>query len=613
MPRMIYFVCLLGCVGCVGPGKVAPKTAETSVHRLPRIQTASYRSGVEGQLHEAEMLEELPPDPSFATAKNLAANKDLAAQDLSTRDLTSPDLTSPTHDQITDLEPLPSQLDLLQVNLPTVLNMVGGQHPAVGLAQWRVQEAYAKLDSARALWLPSIQTGFSFDKHDGNYQASDGTIVDVNRNSFQYGLGAGATGAGTTPRPGLVAQFHFADAIFQPKIASKTASARGHAANAIVNQQLMIAAIAYLDLLDAHQDGRIVAETRDRTSELFKLTSDFSATGKGLQADADRLGTELALLENRVLSASERIDVAGAKLAQAVSAQAGSQIVPMDPTVVPIELVSIESDKSTLIRTGLSNRPELKESQSLVSAACDQHRRQKYAPFIPSVLLGFSTGEFGGGLGNNLNNLDSRYDFDAVVTWEMRNLGFGERAARREANSRIQQAKFEKIRVMDQVAREVAEAHSQVWHRTQQIAITRQAIQSAEDSYERNLSRIRDGQGLPLEVLQSLRALGRRETSVPDVSRRLQQGPVPPAVVTRLASHRAAIPLRKHLERGLWDSATLLVWLGKSFQKRVHGVAAQWSRQIHGGRHSFCSDFGYSDTLCSVLAELRTGVPTVGG
>ena len=33
------------------------------------------------------------------------------------------------------------------------------------------------------------------------------------------------------------------------------------------------------------------------------------------------------------------------------------------------------------------------------------------------------------------------------------------------------------------------------------------AIQSAEDSYGRNLSRIRDRQGLPLEVLQSVQAL----------------------------------------------------------------------------------------------------------
>ena len=88
-------------------------------------------------------------------------------------------------------------VDVLDLNLPTALSMVGGQHPAVGFAQWRVREAYAELEQAKVLWLPSLQAGFSYSRHDGNYQASNGDIVDINRNSFQYGLGAGAVGAGT--------------------------------------------------------------------------------------------------------------------------------------------------------------------------------------------------------------------------------------------------------------------------------------------------------------------------------------------------------------------------------------------------------------------------------
>jgi outer membrane protein TolC len=377
----------------------------------------------------------------------------------------------------------------------------------VGFARWRVQEAYAQLSQAKVLWLPSLRAGFGFHRHDGNYQASSGEIVDVNRNSFNYGLGVGTVGAGTMLRPGILTEFHLADAIFLPKVAKTTAAARSFGSTAVVNEQMKMAAVAYLELLGAHQDARLIEETRQRTAELFKLTSDFAATGQGLQADADRMGTELTLVDSRLLAARERVDVAGARLAQTLSADSTSQIVPMDVTVLPIDLVSLQTDKSSLIQTGLSNRPELRESQALVAAACEQYRRQKFAPFVPSVLLGFSTGGFGGGLGNNLDNVDDRYDFDALLSWEVRNLGLGEHAIRREADAQIQQAKFEKIRVMDQVAREVAEAYSQVQFRSQQIRVTRDAIQTAENSYQRNLSRIRDGQGLPLEVLQSVRAL----------------------------------------------------------------------------------------------------------
>lgn len=393
------------------------------------------------------------------------------------------------------------------LNLPSALAMVGGDHPAVGFAQWKVQEAYANLEQAEVLWLPSLQAGFSFHRHDGNYQASNGDIVDVNRNSFQYGFGAGAVGAGTTPQPGLRAQFHLADAIFQPDIARKTAWASSHAEKAVVNRQLRDVALAYTKLLHAHQRLRILEQIRDRTTRLSKITEDFAAAGQGLQADADRMRTESLLIDGRISSAKENIEVASAELSYAISADGGQKIVPMDPTVVPIELVSADADTASLIASGLGQRPELKELQALVAAACDRYQRQKYGPFVPSVLLGLSAGGFGGGTGNGIGDVNDRYDFDAMMTWEVRNLGFGERSARRRTEAQVQQAMFRKVRQMDDVAHEISTAQSQVVHRRERMMVTQASIQSALESYDHNLSRIREGAGLPIEVLQSVKAL----------------------------------------------------------------------------------------------------------
>ncbi|XZE20719.1 hypothetical protein SH449x_000604 [Pirellulaceae bacterium SH449] len=70
----------------------------------------------------------------------------------------------------------------IPINLPTALAMIGGQHPVVGFARWRVQEAYAQLDRAKVMWLPSIQSGFNYRRRDGNYQDVQGAIVDVDLN-----------------------------------------------------------------------------------------------------------------------------------------------------------------------------------------------------------------------------------------------------------------------------------------------------------------------------------------------------------------------------------------------------------------------------------------------
>lgn len=393
------------------------------------------------------------------------------------------------------------------INLPTALAMIGGQHPVVGFARWRVQEAYAQLDRAKVMWLPSIQSGFNYRRRDGNYQDVQGAIVDVNLNSFNYGLGAGAVGAGSPTRPGVVAQFHLADAIFLPKAAEMTAWARGHAATATLNQQLLNSGIAYIDLLEAYQDQEIIAEAVKRTSDLATLTANFADAGEGLQSDSDRTATELALLQTRQLAIKERQLVASTRLARVLSIPISSTLLPQDTVAVPLDMLPQVSDEPTLIATGLSTRPELKESQALVAAACEAFKREKYAPFVPSVLLGFSTTSFGGGLGSSADNFGGRYDVDAMMVWEMRNLGFGEGAARRERNSQVQQANFVKLRIMDQVAQEVAEANAQVGIRRQQVEMAQTAIGRAQDSYQRNIDRIRDGQGLPIEALQAIQAL----------------------------------------------------------------------------------------------------------
>jgi outer membrane protein TolC len=67
--------------------------------------------------------------------------------------------------------------------------------------------------------------------------------------------------------------------------------------------------------------------------------------------------------------------------------------------------------------------------------------------------------------------------------------------------------------MMDRVAREVTESYLRVASGKKQMESAMQAVDSAELSYRRNLERIQNGQGLPLEALQSLQALAtaRRE------------------------------------------------------------------------------------------------------
>jgi outer membrane protein TolC len=402
------------------------------------------------------------------------------------------------------------------LDMSTALALVAGNNPQVAYSQARIREAYANLQAANVMWLPTIQTGVSYHHHEGTLQDSSGAILDVSRSSLQAGLGAGAVGAGTTPQPGLVAQFHLVDAIFQPKIAERNIWAQQHASVAVLNDQLLEAAVAYQELLRAYQLQAIANETVTGSERLVGLTTDFAKAGQGTEADADRSQAELALRRNIVARSDEAVAVASARLAQVLSLGGATTIRPVETAVTPIDLVPADSAPQESLATALANRPELKESHDLVALACERLNREKYAPLVPSMLLGASYTGFGGGMGDTVADFNDRADFDAVAVWQIRNLGFGEQAARDSACARVQQARFREVQLMDQVAREVTEAQARVRSRRNRIAVAQAGIESARRSYDRNFSRIREGQGLPIEVLQAIQSLDATQRELVD-------------------------------------------------------------------------------------------------
>jgi outer membrane protein TolC len=406
-----------------------------------------------------------------------------------------------------------SERPTLPIDFATALALTQGQNPRVAFAQAQIAQAFAQYDQASVLWLPSLRGGMNYNKHEGRIQDVIGSNIETSRGAMFGGLGAGAVGAASPAVPGVYVQFHLADAIHQPRIRSAGLAASQQLGAAALNDALLETALAYLALLDALQRKAIAAETLQNGQSLADITGHFARTGAGNLADADRAAAALALLKNEVARADEAIAVATARLNQQFSTDPTIVLAPQEPAVVPIELVQLDAGIADLVGIGLANRPELAASRALVGEAVNRLRREQNAPWLPSVVLGLSYGSFGAGLGGNIENGGDRFDFDGVAYWELRNLGFGERAARDNAGALVKQARMREVEMLDSVAREIVEAHAQVVARRGQIATAQGAITAARQSYERNLERIRNVQGLPIEALQSIQALdqARRE------------------------------------------------------------------------------------------------------
>jgi outer membrane protein TolC len=397
------------------------------------------------------------------------------------------------------------------IDFPTALAVAAGDNPQVAFARQRINEAYAQAMAANAMWIPSLRAGMSWNKHEGTIQDVEGNLIETSRGSAYAGFGADAVGAGSPAVPGLVVDMRLRDAIFRPRIADQLLGASRQASRATTNDILFNAASAYNDLLEAMAYEAVTRTTLNNSIQLTEVTADFARIGQGLISDADRALAEQSVAEIEVRRAVEGVQTASVRLARILSEDPTLQLVPQEATLVPVDLTCGDCSVRELVATGLSNRPELAESRFLVGAAVERLRSERSAPYIPSMLLGLSYGGFGAGLGNTIEGFDDRMDFDAVAYWEVRNLGLGEAAARDEATSRVQQARWRQVQIMDQVASEVAEAHLQVVSRRDQIRIAERGITAAQESHRRNSERIKDALGLPIEALQSIQALDRAQ------------------------------------------------------------------------------------------------------
>ena len=129
--------------------------------------------------------------------------------------------------------------------------------------------ALARVDAAKALWLPSIRGGTNYNRHDGSIQDVRGFQFNTTRSALYAGLGSGVYGAGTPLFPGLYANFHLADALFLPLAARQFASSRDRAAAAETNDTLLQVSLGYFELFArgrTRRSWRRLATTRSGLS-----------------------------------------------------------------------------------------------------------------------------------------------------------------------------------------------------------------------------------------------------------------------------------------------------------------------------------------------------------
>jgi outer membrane protein TolC len=401
--------------------------------------------------------------------------------------------------------------DQLPIDLPTALRLAGANHLQIALAAEQVRQAQARLEGAKALWLPTLDGGVGYNRHEGQIQDTSGNIIDVKRSSLFVGGGPkvgsdSLNGANNGPSR-LALGLPLADALFAPLAERQTIRATEAVQAATFNDSLLEVAVAYLDLARAQGQVTIAREAVQNAGELVRLLEARVRAGTAPPADELRARAELADRRRQVFQVQEAAQDASAELVRLLRLQPGTSLLSLEAQPVPVCLVDVESRLPDLIVQGLTARPELAAHEALVQAALERLRQEQWRPFIPSLQVGLSAGGFGGGPNSFFGNFGDRVDFDALVVWELKGLGFGNRALQRERASQQTQATLTAEQLRDRVAAEIVRAYYQVRLRQPQIEAARAQVQATAEALPLNFKGILGGQLRAIEAQQAIQAL----------------------------------------------------------------------------------------------------------
>jgi len=393
----------------------------------------------------------------------------------------------------------PEEVDRpLPINLATALRLADARPILIALARAAVETEYGLYQQARVLWLPTVNVGVDYQRHDGGEQNElTGQLIIGTRNQFTAGVGAAAV-------------FALTDAIYAPLAERQLLNARNIDVQTAKNDSLLAVAQAYFDVQQARG---ILVGTLDSVAKGRELARRIGALGIGLAPaiEVQRVRAFVFNLEQQVETARQNWRTSSATLTRVLRLDPAALVGPLEPPHLRVTLISPKEPLDPLIEVGLTNRPELESQQAVVQATLIRLKQERMRPLIPSIVLqsnatpdeSLGAGVVGSGT-HSLNSWAGRNDWDAQVVWQFKNLGFGNRGLITQRRGEQQQALLQLFQTQDQVAADVRQAHAAVQASAVRVRQAEAELKAAAEDYEGNLKglsqTIRAGELLVLVV-----------------------------------------------------------------------------------------------------------------
>jgi outer membrane protein TolC len=426
------------------------------------------------------------PPPVVTTSAKVPANSELGTRSAELK----PEGPSAPHSEFR----VPSSPDVIPIDLDAVMRLAEEQNRQIALARERLRESQIERELAAGAWLPKVYAGVGYYRHEGGDQNPDGTFV---HSSF----------GNLFPGVEICTEYDIKEATFKRVDACrKLWQQRGEVAK-VTNETLLDAADTYIDLLAARR-GETVGHEIDRyADDLLKRTEKLNTDGS-LKFVVEGLKAEAAGRAQALRKLHQQGDAAAMKVAYLLGLPHDAQLVPVDRTFAPIDLVDASPLEEALVRQAMTSGPGVRELEGLLDTI-ERGMAELQGPkkFMPTLRLSADEGAFGAGPGSNLT-WDNRFDLGIQARWNLTEF-LSAREQQRLARSKLSQVHLSYDDLKAKLALGVGEARSAILAGQQEVVSGGEMVRHASEMYRLSNLRLTENApgGSTGEVLQAIRGL----------------------------------------------------------------------------------------------------------
>jgi outer membrane protein TolC len=375
----------------------------------------------------------------------------------------------------------------LPINLATALQLAGVRPLDIAAATAFVEQALAQKLQATVLWVPTLNAGVDYYRHDGVQQ---NIFTGFN---FRKGRQSLFSGGGPSILVGL------ADAIYEPLAARRVVASRQADVQTARNDSLFAVAQAFFELQRARGVLLGTGATISRAELLVNFTKGL-APSLIAPLEIDRAQAELQSLRQTQQVAIRDWIVASARMAEVILLEPTTLLEPIEPPFLQITLVPPDQNADGLLPVALSNRPEIASRRELLGAAEQLLREEQKRPFLPVLAVVspatatglLSAGNFASGPNGSLYTNGGRMDLEVAAIWQLRNGGIGNIGLIRQRRAEQDLAAIEVTRSVFRVKADIAQAVGRLQTARVRVVETDEGLRQAIESADKNFIGLRE-------------------------------------------------------------------------------------------------------------------------